>query len=550
VTLDLTRLSGACPDALAVLDPTGGAGGYGAGGYGAGGYGALTYGELRRLADRCRRRLEWPAKALVAVDAPRSRAGLIAYLAALAAGHAVVLIEDGGEQLWTQLLETYRPELIVAQPGGAAAGHAGRRGYRPHGGDDGDGGGGDGDDGGGGDGDDGGGGGDDGDVGDVVGGDGGGGGGVAVWSRQPGRADDGPIHPDLAMLIRTSGSLGPPKTVRLSYVNLRANATAIADALRIRDRDRAMTSLPLDFSFGLSIANSHLAAGASIALTTATPSSAEFWWLLDQVRGTCAGAVPTTYRFLRSSHWEPREHPSLRRLLHAGGPLDDATLLHFAERMARAGGELITMYGLTEATARVAYLPPQRLNERLGSVGVPIPGGRIRIVRPDGKPAADGQTGEVVYEGPNVMMGYAACRADLAAGDVQHGRLRTGDRGRLQDGFLYLAGRADREVKIFGRRIAPEHIELSLAAHGVTAAVTPDGPDHLIVAIEGNRHDLPTCRQSIADQLGLPPAALTVIELDTLPRTRNGKINHAEMRRRPQRPIASSPSRRETWTRT
>jgi long-chain acyl-CoA synthetase len=480
MTLDLTRLGRASPGRPAVLDPT----------YGARTYDVFTYGELRRLADRCRHRLEWPAKVLVAVEAPRSRTGLIGYLGALAAGQAVVLIEDDGDSLWTQMIETYWPELIVAGPGGAAARCAGQRGYR----DD-----------------------------DGV---------VPLWSRPPGVADGGPIHPDLAMLIRTSGSLGRPKTVRLSYANLRANATAIADALRIRAGARAMTSLPMDFSFGLSIVNSHLAAGASVALTTAAPSSAEFWWLLDQVRGTCAGAVPTTYRFLRSSRWEPGEHPSLRQLLHAGGALEEETLLHFADRMARAGGELVTMYGLTEATARVAYLPPERLIERLGSVGVPVPGGRIRIVRADGEPAADGETGEVVYEGPNVMMGYAACRADLAAGDVQHGVLRTGDLGRLQDGFLYLSGRADREVKIFGRRVAPEQIELWLAARGVTAAVTPDGPDRLVVAVEGGGHDLPACRRSIADRLGLPRAALAVVELDTLPRTRGGKIDHAEVGRR------------------
>jgi long-chain acyl-CoA synthetase len=480
VTLDLTRLGGASACSPAVLDPAGG--------------GGLAYGELRRLVDRWRHRLGRSGKALVAVASPRSRSGLIGYLGALGAGHAVVLVEDGGEGLWRWLIEAYRPDLIVADPGGAAARHAGRHGYRL---DEGD------------------------------------GGVVPVWSRPPelGR-DTRPIHPDLAMLIRTSGSLGRPKTVRLSFANLRANATAIAQALRIRPAARAMTSLPMDFSFGLSIVNSHLAAGASIALTTAPPSSAEFWWNLDQVRGTSVGAVPTTYRVLRSRRWDPRNHPSLHQLLHAGGALEETALLHFADLMARAGGELITMYGLTEATARVAYLPPQLLPEHPGSAGIPIPGGHIQIQRPDGTPAADGDTGEVVYKGPNVMMGYATSRADLSDGDAQHGLLHTGDLGHLDNGFLYLTGRADRQIKIFGRRIAPEQIELSLAADGITAAATPNGQDHLLIAIQGDGHNLPAHRQTIAEQLGLPPAALVVVELDELPRTSNGKIDYAGLRRR------------------
>jgi long-chain acyl-CoA synthetase len=470
--LDLAVLGHASPDDPAVLRADGG---------------AVRYGQLLRLVSAGQRLLECPAKALVAVDAPRTLTGVVAYLAAIRSGHAVVLVENGSADLWADLIAAYRPELLVTQPGSDVARLAERRRFRAPAS-----------------------------------------GALPVWRQVDGSCGSaGTINPDLAMLIRTSGSLGHPKTVRLSYGNLRANAVAIAEALRIRPADRALASLPLDFSFGLSILNSHLAAGAATGLTCAASSSEELWWCADQMRATCVGAVPVTYQFLRASRWEPRDHPSLRRLLHAGGALDKTSLLHFARLMSRAGGDLVTMYGQTEATARIAYLPPELLTEHLGSVGVAIPGGRMRIERADGAEAIDGEVGEVVYEGPNVMMGYALARADLGAGDSQHGILRTGDLGSLRGGFLYLAGRADRQVKVLGRRVDLEQVELHLADCGVTAAVTADTHERVLVVVEksAERRAAVQCR-AIAARLGFPPGLMTVIPTDVIPRTPHGKIDY------------------------
>jgi long-chain acyl-CoA synthetase len=473
-TLDLAALGRAPSDAPAVLCAEGD---------------SVRYGELMRLVSAAQRLLEWPAKALVAVDAPRTLTGVVAYLAALRSGHAVVLVENGGAGLWADLVAAYQPELLVTQPGSDIAQLAERMRFLPPANS-----------------------------------------ALPAWRQADGRGTADPIHPDLAMLIRTSGSLDRPKTVRLSFGNLRANALAIAEALCIRPTDRALASLPLDFSFGLSILNSHLAAGAATGLTSAAPSSEELWWCADQMRATCVGAVPVTYQFWRASHWEPRDHPSLRRLLHAGGALDKSSLHYFAGLMRRAGGDLVTMYGQTEATARIAYLAPELLNERLGSVGVAVPGGQMRIQRADGTEARDGEVGEVVYEGPNVMLGYAQARADLAAGDSQSGVLHTGDLGSLREGFLYLAGRADRQVKVFGRRVDLEQVELMLAGRGVTAAVTADTNERLLVVVENAaRHDAATQCRAIAARLGFPRASLIVVAVAAIPRTPHGKMDYSAL---------------------
>jgi long-chain acyl-CoA synthetase len=473
-TLDFAALGHAPPDAPAVLRADGA---------------IVGYSQLARLVSAAQRLLEWPAKALVAVDGPRTLTGVVAYLAALRSGHAVVLVENGHADLWSDLIAAYQPEMLVTPPGSDVTRLAERMGFRPPASTT-----------------------------------------LPAWRRPNARGAANPIHPDLAMLIRTSGSLGCPKTVRLSFGNLRANAVAIAEALSIRSTDRALASLPLDFSFGLSILNSHLAAGAATGLTSAAPSSEELWWCADQMRATCVGAVPVTYQFWRASRWEPRDHPSLRRLLHAGGALDKTSLLYFARLMGRAGGDLVSMYGQTEATARIAYLSPELLTERLGSVGVAIPGGQVRIQRVDGTAADDGEVGEVVYEGPNVMMGYALARADLGAGDSQAGVLHTGDLGRVRDGFLYLAGRADRQVKVLGRRVDLEQVELLLAGAGVTAAVTADTDERLLVVVENaaQRDAAAQCRV-IAARLGFPRASLAVVGMRAIPRTPHGKMDYSAL---------------------
>lgn len=470
--LDFTELGRGAPGAPAICHPEGR---------------PLDYRHARQLVARARGMLDWPAKALVAVTAPRTLAGLLGYLAALAAGHTVVLVEEKNATTWPALIAAYQPDLLVTAPGDDPGADA--PGFRPRGD-----------------------------------------GPISVWHRASPPANP-PLHPELALIMRTSGSLGRPKTVRLSYENLRANALAIAEALRLSRGDRCVTSLPLDFCYGLSLVNSHLAAGGSVALCAFSPSSEQFWQYVDEAAASCIGAVPSTYRWLRSTRWDPRPHRSLRRLLHSGGPLDAAALAHFDTLMTEVGGEFISMYGQTEATARIACLPAELAAAHRGSVGLPIPGGRVRIERPGGGPAADGEVGEIVYFGPSVMMGYAATRADLAQGRQQGPALHTGDFGCVRDGFLYVTGRTDRQVKVFGRRIDLEQAEKLLQARGITAALEAVSGERMVVASELTADQLTAECRFLAAALNLPSASLSPCQLDAMPYTNRGKIDHAAIRR-------------------
>ncbi|MEU0567750.1 AMP-binding protein [Nonomuraea sp. NPDC005983] len=327
----------------------------------------------------------------------------------------------------------------------------------------------------------------------------------------PPRCDSGDPHPDLAVLLATSGSTGNPKLVRLARQAVVANATSIAAALAIGPHDVAPTSLPLYYSYGLSVLNSHLAAGATVVLTEAGLLERPFWHQLDQHGCTSLAGVPYQYEMLRRLRFDPREHASLTTLTQAGGRLRPEVAAEFSLMAER----FYLMYGQTEATARITVLPPERLPERPHSVGLPIPGGRLAI-----------DDGEVVYHGPNVMMGYAETAADLARGDDLGGVLRTGDLGVLDgDGFLYLTGRVRRIAKVFGVRVNLDDVERLLRGCGPVAATS--GDDRVTIWAESLDAE---SRTSLARRLGaelrLHWSGFDVRAIDELPLLATGKIDY------------------------
>jgi acyl-CoA synthetase (AMP-forming)/AMP-acid ligase II len=199
--------------------------------------------------------------------------------------------------------------------------------------------------------------------------------------------------------------------------------------------------------------------------------------------------------------------------------------------MGAKGGRLFVMYGQTEATARIAYVPPERLPEKLGSAGRAIPGGTLRI---DGAGSGSNDrpaSGEVIYEGPNVMMGYATQRADLAAGDELGGVLRTGDIGYLDDdGYLFLTGRSKRIAKVFGLRINLDEVELMLREHGPAAVVADDESLRGFCGF-GTDDSVLELKSSLSRRLQLHPSALDLRRVDSLPVTSSGKIDYREVER-------------------
>ena len=253
----------------------------------------------------------------------------------------------------------------------------------------------------------------------------------SVLLRRPG--GQGPeLHPELALLLTTSGSTGSPKLVRLSGRNLDANTRSIVEYLELDEGQRPVTNLAMSYSYGMSIVNTHLLAGAALVLTRRSVLERPFWELVERERVTSLAGVPYTYRMYRRAGLLEMELPALNTLTQAGGKLPEALHLEFADWAARTGRRFFVMYGQTEAAPRMGYLPAERAVEKCGSMGVPVPGGQFRLLGEDGAPIdAPDTVGELVYRGPNVAMGYARRAEELALGDEWHGELHTGDMARL-----------------------------------------------------------------------------------------------------------------------
>ncbi|GAA3227409.1 AMP-binding protein [Actinocorallia longicatena] len=327
-----------------------------------------------------------------------------------------------------------------------------------------------------------------------------------ITERGPGAA----CHPDLAVLLATSGSTGDPKLVRLSRRAVTANAESIAEALGIDAGEVAPTTLPLYYSYGLSVLNSHVVRGATVVFEASGFMSRSFWDAVDAHRATSLAGVPAQYEMLRRLRFDPAAHPSLRALTQAGGRLRPELAAEFAARLP-----LHIMYGQTEATARMAVLPPEEFTARPGSAGRAIPGGSLEI-----------RDEQVLYRGPNVMMGYAENAADLARGDDLGGVLATGDLGRLDaDGYLTLTGRLKRIGKVFGTRLNLDDVERMAGGLGAVAAVS-HGDRVVIWAERADEAALARAAGELADRLRLHHSGFDVRSLDALPLLGNGKIDY------------------------
>ncbi len=339
--------------------------------------------------------------------------------------------------------------------------------------------------------------------------------GARLEDLHPGSRHD--LHPDLALLLSTSGSTGSPKLVRLSHDNLRSNAASIAEYLALTADDRAVTTLPLHYCYGLSVLNSHLLVGGSVVLTEHSVLDDALWDTFRAAEATSFAGVPHTFDLLDASGFAERELPTLRYVTQAGGRLTPDRVRAMTQLGARRGFDLFVMYGQTEATARMAYLPPHLADTCPETIGVPVPGGSFRL-----------DDGELVYAGPNVMLGYATGPADLALGRTI-GELRTGDLARQrEDGLWELVGRRSRFAKLLGTRIDLDRLEQRLADDGVPARAVELG-GRLSVFV--TRHLDVRRVHDLAARWGLPSTSLRVHVVESLPMTSSGKPDHAALAR-------------------
>jgi acyl-coenzyme A synthetase/AMP-(fatty) acid ligase len=341
--------------------------------------------------------------------------------------------------------------------------------------------------------------------------------GTLGWERTGAIAPD--MHSDLRLLLSTSGATGSPKFVRISKQNLESNTQDIVTTLGLTASDRTLTTLPLHYCYGLSVLNSHLLAGGSIHLSAHSVADRCFWDTVDRIRPTTLATVPYTLRLLDSVSWGFEDTSSLRLVTVAGGAVSDAEQRRWRTAAYAAGISFVTMYGQTEATARMAVLAPDDYEpERTGK---PVPTGRFWIDETlDDRPGV----GEIIYAGPNVMMGYALVREDLRR-SAEVRELRTGDLGRVIDGFLQVCGRRKDFLKVCGLRIDAAAVASELRGLGVDAAITCVN-DRFGVLIEA-RHLDPQLVGIIAELTGLPPAAMAIQVCPELPRTSSGKVDTA-----------------------
>lgn len=339
-----------------------------------------------------------------------------------------------------------------------------------------------------------------------------------------------PLFDELGLLITTSGSTGSPKLVRQSYTNVLDNATSIAEYLKLDDTERPITTLPMNYVYGLSIINSHFLVGAMLLLTDKGLMQKEFWNFFKEQGATSFGGVPYTYEMLDKLRFYRMDLPSLRTMTQAGGKITPELHEKFAAYAAEQGKNFVVMYGAAEATSRMGYLPPERAVEKKGSMGIPIPRGKFTLIGADGQEVTEPlTTGELVYEGKNVTLGYAEKGEDLILGDERHGRLETGDMAQFdKDGFYYIVGRKKRFLKIYGNRVNLDEIDRLIKGEYEIEVASAGVDDHLYIFLTEEMY-ADKVKSFLVEKTKLNPAAFKVIVIDEIPKNDSGKTLYKEL---------------------
>lgn len=339
------------------------------------------------------------------------------------------------------------------------------------------------------------------------------------------RRDSSPnrrLHPDLKLLMPTSGSTGDPKCVRVSADNMAFSTSAITSYLQMNNSSRSITTLPLHYTYGLSVLNNTMGSRGSIVISSASVVDKEFWRLMRESEITILSGVPLTFEMMKRKKITAESTPSLSCVTQAGGRLSEDLTRHFAEVFSGIGIRYYTMYGQTEASPRISFVPPDRAIEKLGSVGLPIPGGHIEIKEPD-----ENGIGELVYRGRNVCMGYATGRADLGSGDDFHGELHTGDLGLIdEDGYIFLTGRKKRQIKIYGVSVNLDSIESWYHANGIQCAALGMDEEIILATVSDDEVLL---KKLAKERFNFYLPALKFQRVDSLLYTSSGKLDYPRL---------------------
>lgn len=340
-----------------------------------------------------------------------------------------------------------------------------------------------------------------------------------------------------ALVLYTSGSTGRPVGVVQTFRNIEANTRSIVEYLGLTAADRALVTLPLYYCYGRSVLQTHLYAGASLVLDNRMAFPRRVLETLAAEGCTGFAGVPLTFEVIRRQvDISTIRFERLRYLTQAGGAMAPETIAWVREAFRPA--RLYVMYGQTEATARLSYLPPERANDKAGSIGIPIPGVELRVMDERGVEAPPGRVGELVARGDNVTPGYLDDPVQTAA-ILRDGWLWTGDLAeRDADGFFYHRGRAKEVLKIGGHRVSPVEIEQVLARHpdvreaavfGVPDALMGEVPTAVVVLRAGAEPDEADLLEFCRERLPAYEVPVRVVLAESLPRNESGKLLRQEL---------------------
>ncbi len=338
------------------------------------------------------------------------------------------------------------------------------------------------------------------------------------------------LHPELSMLMTTSGTTGSPKLVRHKYGNIESNAKNVAQVFGWTPEERGIIDLPMQYTMGLNVICSHLYAGATVLLIEVNLMSPKYWSFIKEQKGSNFTGVPFSYEILNRLRFGKMDLPYLTTMAEGGGKLSDTLFKTFADMMAEKGKRFFATFGTTETSARLAFLPPEQATTHIGSIGKAIPEGKLILVDENGNEITEaGVDGELRYEGPNVTMGYGTCVEDLMKGDDFCGVYETGDIARKdEDGFYYIVGRKKRFLKLFGLRVSLDQSEKIIKdSLGIECACTGDDNQMLIyITQEGMKEEV---KNLISEKTGLMAKSFEVREIESIPRFESGKINYKDL---------------------
>ena len=339
-----------------------------------------------------------------------------------------------------------------------------------------------------------------------------------------------PLNDELCLLLCTSGSVGSPKLVRQSFKNVQSNADAIMTYLSLDENERPITTLPMNYTYGLSIINSHLTAGATLLMSKSTVVSKSFWDFFKAKEATSFGGVSFTYEMLKRIKFFRMELPSLRTMTQSGSKITEELFREYAEWAKDNGKRFVAMYGQTEATSRMTYLDPELATEKVCSIGKAIPGGRLALVDTYGNEIEDTEaTGELIYYGDNVTLGYAECAEDLIKGDERNGRLATGDIARRDsDGYYYIVGRIKRFLKLYGNRVNLDEIDRLVKSHFDVDSASV-GSDSKCITYVTDENILSDVVKYLSHKTNINSNAFKAVYIKEIPKNNSGKVLFSQL---------------------